>query len=266
MSWNGKFISLDRVVEKVFQDEGYEHELDWGDVLEWTGEALGLIGAPAIYIDKITGMHPATPNVIISQYRGELPIDFINPLPAGVRNYDTAEVYREATDTFAIAPGTQTYNTTSGLKENTRNIHTINNEKTYVLKDNYIYVNDEDSVTLELAYKAFKIDDRGFPMIPDNDRVIKCIASCITYHTDHRLWRKNKISSEVYAHSEREYLWYIGSAGTAMRIPHPDKRESMTKAFVRLNPVINAHMSSFKFTGNQEDLNIGSGNRDGTLR
>jgi len=267
MSWNGNFVSLDRILEKVYQDEGYDHEVDWGDALEWTGEALGLIGAPAVYIDKITGTHPMTPNVVVDQHKGELPIDFVNLLPGGCRNVSTTEVYRYATDTFNAAPGTPTYNSTTGLKENTRAIHTVNNDKTYSLKGGYIFVNDE-SVTLELAYKAFMIDDRGFPMIPENDRVIKCIQSCITYHTDHRLWRKNKISKEVYDHSEREYLWYIGSAGNALRKPHPDKTESWTKQWVRLNPVLNSHLSSYKFVGNQEDLNIGAGNNsrgtDGT--
>jgi hypothetical protein len=265
MSWNGKYVSLNRILEKVYQDEGYDHELDWGDALEWTGEALGLIGAPAIYYDKLTGTHPLTPNIVIAQYRGELPVDFVQVKPAGVRNYDTREVYRTATDTFATAPGTQVVNDTNGVKDDTRDIHTINTEKTYELKSGYIYTNDTD-ITLELAYKAFMIDDNGFPMIPDNERVIKCIASCITYHTDHRLWRKNKISREVYEHSEREYLWYIGSAGTAMRIPHPDRTESWTKMWVRLNPVLNSHMSSFKFAGNQEDLKIGSGEIDGAIR
>jgi len=152
------------------------------------------------------------------------------------------------------------------VREATRQINAVNNDKTYILKAGYIEVNEEDTV-LELAYKAFMIDDRGFPMIPDNERVIKCVAACITYHTDHRLWRKNKISSQVYDHSQKEYLWYIGSAQNAMRIPHPDKKESWTKAWVRLNPVLNSHLSSYKFAGNQEDLNIGSGNLgNGTTR
>jgi len=265
MVWNGKFVSLDRVIEKVYRDEEYDHELDWGDALEWAGEAIALIGAPAVHIDKITNTHPLTPNVEVTQYRGELPIDLVYILPGGVRDYDTSEVYRYATDTFAIAPGTQEVNATSGVKNTTREIHTTNNDKTYTLNAGYIYVNEEE-VTLEIAYKAFMIDENGFPMIPDNERVIKCVASCVTYHTDHRLWRKNKIARDVYEHSEREYQFYIASASNALRTPHPDKKESWTKAWVRLNPVLNSHMSSYKFSGNQEDLNIGSGDRGGTIR
>jgi hypothetical protein len=261
MAWNGNFTSLDRVIEKVFQKAGYDDEFDWADALEWTGEAVALIGAPQMYIDKLTGDHPLTPNVVVTAYKGELPIDFVALLPAGVRDFETTEVYRYATDTFVAAPATQVVDS-SGTPSD-RTIHTINPNKVYSLNDSYIFTNEE-SVTLELAYKAFMIDDRGFPMIPDNERVLQAIVARIIMGVDYRLWRKNKISTEVYRDSEREWLWYVGSAGTAMRTPHPDRKESWTKALVRLNPVINSHMTSFKFAGNQEDLNIGSGNDGST--
>lgn len=257
MAWNGNFTSLDRVIEKVFQKAGYDDEFDWGDTLEWTGEAIGLIGAPQMFIDKLTGDHPVTPNVVVESYMGELPLDFINMLPGGVRDFDTTEVYRYATDTFVAAPATSVVDS-AGTKSD-RTIHTINPDRVYSLRGTNIFTNEE-SCTLELAYRAFMIDERGFPMIPDNERVIQAIVSRIILGVDYRLWRKNKISSEVYRDSEREWLWYVGSAGTAMRTSHPDKKESWTKALVRLNPVLNSHMTSFKFSGNREDLNIGSGN------
>jgi hypothetical protein len=255
-NWTGNYVSLDRILEKVFQDIGYEHEMDWNDTIEWVGEALRLIGAPSVYITKVSGIHPLTPHVVITSYKGELPIDFNEMLPGGCRDFDTNEVYRYATDTFVIAPGSKSYNTTTNKPESRSELNT-NDDKVYSLNDSYIFVNTE-SCTLELAYRAIKIDDRGFPMVPDNERVIKCIESNIVYHNDYRLWRKNKLSETIFRHSEKEWLFYVGSAGNAMRNMHPDKKESWTKALIRLNPVINSHMSSFKFAGNQEDLNIGS--------
>ena len=255
-NWTGKYVSLDLIIERVFQNHGYEHEFDWNDTLEWTGEALRLIGAPSIYVNKVSGTHPLTPHVSVISYKGELPIDFCEMLPAGCRDYDTQEVYRYATDTFVLAPGNNSYNITTNAPESRSELNT-NDDKVYTLNDSYIFVNTE-TCTLELAYRALKIDDRGFPMIPDNERVLKCIEANIVQHNDYRLWRKNKLSEAVFRHSEKEWLFYVGSAGNAMKLMHPDKRESITKMLVRLNPVINAHMSSFKFAGNQEDLNIGS--------
>jgi len=255
--WNGKFISLDRVIEKVYQKAGYDYELDWGDALEWTGEAIGLIGAPQMYVTKVTGDHPLTPNVAITQYRGELPVDLVDILPGGVRDFDTSVVYRYATDSFVTAPASVYVDDNDNT--GARTIHTQNTDKVYSLNGGNIFTNEEE-VTLELAYKAFMIDDRGFPMIPENERVMQAIMHRIMMGVDYRLWRKNKISKEVYDKTEQEWLWYVGSAASAMRIPHPDKTESWTKALNRLNPVINQHMSSYKFAGNQEDLNIGSGN------
>ena len=242
-----KYISIDRILESVYQDEGYTYELDWNDALNWAGRALKLIGAPSIYIDKVTGKSLITPNVEIETYRGELPVDYVEMLPGGVRDSVTKEVYTYSTDKFI---------TQSALTGDSP--HYSTSLKKYSLNDNYIFTATEDT-TLELAYKAIKVDDRGFPMVPDLERVIKAITAKIVYRVDHILWRKGKIKREIYEESKTEWLWYVGSANTAIRMMSVDKRDSWTKAATRLLPMIHDHSTSFASAGVREDLNIGSG-------
>ena len=242
-----KYVSIERIIENVYRDEGYTYELDWMDAIEWAGRALKLIGAPSIYIDKVTGESLITPNVSIETYRGELPVDYVEMLPGGVRDAETKEVYTYSTDKFVTQlalTGESTFYTTS-LKQ-------------YTLNDNYIFTDIEDT-TLELAYKAIKVDDRGFPMIPDLERVVKAVTAKIVYRVDHVLWRRNKIPESVYRDSEVQWLWYVGSANTALRMMSVDKRDSWTKAATRLLPMIHDHSTSFASAGVREDLNIGSG-------
>ncbi len=111
---------------------------------------------------------------------------------------------------------------------------------------------------LELAYKAFKIDDRGFPMIPDIERVKQCIRAFITYRTDHRLWRLNKLDRAVYEESKMEKDWYMGSAQNALKLMSPERREIWTRHWTRLLPVLSSHDYSFAYLGNREDLQLGS--------
>jgi len=240
------YVSIEPIIESVYQDEGYAHELDWADCVSWAGRALALMGAPALYIDKVTGNSLITPNITIAEYRGALPVDFIEVLPAGVRDADSKQVYDEATDSFFKAPNRTEeapFNKTGRL--------------VYQIKDGYIYTEDE-TATLEMAYRAFKIDDRGFPMVPDLQRVQECVRSFITYKVDHRLWRQNKLDRVVYEKSEQEKDWYMGSAQNALKLLSPDRREVWTRHWTRLLPYLSAHDYSFAYTGNREDLNIGS--------
>ena len=51
---NGKLIPIDRVIEGVYRDFGWTHELDWIDAVEWVGEIMDMIAAPKQYVDKVT--------------------------------------------------------------------------------------------------------------------------------------------------------------------------------------------------------------------
>ena len=88
MALNGKYISLNAIMEQVYADNGYQFELPWVDCMQWAEEALNLIGHPRQYIRKVTG-HMEHPNLDIKNYRAELPCDFysleqiaVNGLPA----------------------------------------------------------------------------------------------------------------------------------------------------------------------------------------
>ena len=88
MALNGKYISLNAIMEQVYADNGYQFELPWVDIMMWTEEALNLIGHPRQYIRKVTG-HKENPNLDIKNYRAQLPCDFhsleqiaVNGMPA----------------------------------------------------------------------------------------------------------------------------------------------------------------------------------------
>ena len=242
------YVSVSEILEAVYRDEGYAHELDWGDAISWIGEVIGLIGANKMYVDKTTGNSLLTPNITIANFRGVLPIDFKSILPGGVRNVDSNEVAKAATDSFHTRQ-----RITGETAEHPTNVLTC------TIKDNYIDVNLE-SGTIELAYRAFKVDDNGFPMIPDNERVKLCVKHYITAKLDHRLWRLNKISDKVYAKSEQDKDWYIGSAQSIMKQMTPDQRAAWTTYWTRLMPVIISNDYSNAYMNVNEDLNIGYNN------
>ena len=240
-----KYTSLNEILEAVYRDEEYANELDWGDAVSWAGQALAKIDAPSLYVEKVTGSSLLTPHISIVGYRGALPVDFESVLPAGIRDSSTKEVYDHSTDSFHTSQyinQEEPYYTTG--------------RKTFILKNEYIETSEE-TATIEMAYRAFMVDDDGFPMIPDTERVKEAVRSFITYKMDHRLWRKDRISERVYRNSEQEWLFYIASAKNKLRIMNPERREIWTRHWTRLLPVISSRDYSYTYLGNREDLNIG---------
>jgi hypothetical protein len=212
-----KYVSVNEIIEEIYQNEGYAQELDWSDAISWAGKALGLINAPALYISKVTGQNILTPHIKCVDYRGSLPIDFVDIMENGVKDSDTKIIY-----------------TFSG------NVNKNYGSPTYVIKDRHIEVS-EKTATLEFAYTAFLIDEDGFPMIPDIERVKEAVRAFITFRIDHKLWRLNKLDERVYRDSEKEWLWYVGSAQNALRIMGPARRRVWTKYFTQVLPTMMTH-------------------------
>lgn len=222
------YVSIFSILEEAYSFEGYSHELDWGEAVSWAGKALALINAPALYESKITGRDLITPNVVCADYRGELPIDFTEILDNGVRDSVSGEIYQYSGNVAKDYGG-----------------------PTYSIKDNHIDISVE-TATLELAYTAFKVDENGFPMIPNNERVKECVRSYITYRMDHKLWRRNKLSDKVYEESKRESDWYIGSAQNALRIMNPERRKIWTKYWTQVLPTMMSSDPSDKSQLNED--------------
>ena len=73
---NGKYVSLESIVERVYRDTGFEIDVDWIDVAEWIGSVIDLINAPMQYIERITD-DVDKHYIEIVNGRGELPCDLI---------------------------------------------------------------------------------------------------------------------------------------------------------------------------------------------
>jgi hypothetical protein len=75
---NGKYVSVETIIEKVYRDYGFEEDFDWNDAIEWVADALDFIGAPRAYVPKVTDGSTTLGNpnpIVIKNHRGDLPCD-----------------------------------------------------------------------------------------------------------------------------------------------------------------------------------------------
>jgi len=241
-----QYTSIERVIEMIYRDYKFITDVKVSDVLEWIGAIYGFLAVPGMFRKKITGVDLLTPNIVVTQYRGTLPIDFRKVLKAGIRDYDTKAVYRKSLGTF-----TQFQH---GLDEDSYN---SNVDKLYNISGGYIFVEDE-TATLEMAYEAFPIDERGYPLIPDEQKVLEYAKEYISEKISFNLFAAGKINRDVYEIVEKRRMWRAGGAHSSLIRPDIDTMESWTWARLRLMPRIFDHETSFAYFGSREDLNIGT--------
>lgn len=232
-----KFISTSSIMERVFRDNGYDIELNVGEAIEWIGDAIGLACIPTAFRERITnGLDGEEPPITIEHFRGMAPCDFYKVLEA--REYTrrlpmvwTSDVYNATHTTNGFNSGNQAYDIAM-LR--------------YDVVENIIRTSFE-SGSVELKYTAFMVDDVGFPMIPDDAKMIRAVKAYITKQVDYRLWRRGKLRGEVYSNSEQEWLFAVASAKTGALVPNVDQMEALKNQMLRLVPDMYAHNSQFKF-------------------
>jgi hypothetical protein len=241
MALTGKTVRVERIIEKVHRDYKFNVTVDWIDLIEWIGEALGLVGAPRIMSEKVTDgnvdlYHPDP--IVIENYRGRLPYDVyeINTCVKG----DTKQAMRRSTDMMHMSYVCRT------SKD-----FICSSQYTYKCNDNYIFTSFE-SGTVIMSYQAFPVDERGLPTIPDNQRIIEYCTKFVANKIAFQMYLKDMLSEQKYSRIEQDYLFYAGSADTAARTPSPDDMENWKNMFIRLIPDISAHGVNFANIGNME--------------
>jgi len=282
MALNGKYISLKSIMEEVYSDNGYQYELPWVDAMMWTEEALNLIGHPRQYVRKVTG-HKENPNLDIKNYRAQLPCDFykleqvaVNGQPAeystdsfhhlmdgnccGIEGFTNLAAHVNEKKWGTLVKVTNDDGTAGYVQRDDAQTNTTDGVMSFNLTD--VMLGDYEPITFDLnnnnitlsvkegkvcmAYLAIPTDEEGLPLIPDDTSYKLAVKKYLTMKIDYIEWRRGTLAPQVYDHSEREWMWYVGQAGNKAKMPSLDNMESIKNITMRLMPRVNEHESFFK--------------------
>lgn len=216
----GKTVTLETIVEMVYRDTGFIVDIDWVDIAEWVGSCLDLINAPMQYVQRITDGNDV-PYIEIENGRGILPCDLVEIIETR-----TCEGYpmRYSTDSFH-------------MKLHSANCPDLScsSSITYKLREGYIWTNPAYSNgKLEMAYLAFPTDERGYPLIPDDETFKQACVAFVSERIGRRLFLRNQLTGDKYRILEQDRMWYIGKAQTKPLIPNRDKSKSIENQFKRV--------------------------------
>lgn len=253
--FSGKYISLNQIIDSLYRDKGYKYELPYSDAVEWSVEAMKLIGAPATLINK-------QESILFENYRAKLPNDlheiiqvagsFGGCYPFAMRS-SSSSFTAQKTDlqlqlTQDILSGAHvdlSEQTPIGQDINGNPVYAIQEQTiifpksisstqplpfqkygSYSINDNYIFTNFQTGYIF-LAYRAIPVDCNGLPMIPDNQRYIEAVKAFIGWKIDYLLYRRGELAKNIYEDSYQEWLWYVASAGNAARVPNYDEAQAL---------------------------------------
>ena len=244
MIGNGRYISVETIIAKVYRDMGMSDSIDISDAIEWAGEAMDLIGATVYLKEKNSAID-------VQDYKAKLPCELHYLHTAAGHELILAD--EQDCDIKTMSFKAMRYSTDAyhHWKCGKSDDNLCVSDMTYTINDDYIFPNFEEGKIL-LSYMAMPIDDRGYPEIPDDAKFKEAVASHIKWRLGFIKWMNGKMPQGVYQKLEQDRDWYMGAAQNRDKMPSVDMMESIKNNWIRLIPKINQHSDGFKTAGDAE--------------
>ena len=296
MARNYKYISLDRILSKVYRDIGME-EVSETDVIEWSGEALEFMSVVSIYEEAIA-------QVEINNHQGDLPFCLqiirqvardnyyekkdackedikedkkIEPQPNVGCTECGERIIKEIQPDSYFNANPFMFLTTNYYKEHYTPVrlsnHTFFNslvcvEDVDIYKsciDEYTIVEDKIRTSFEeglvlISYYRQKIDpDTGYPMIPDTISLISAITYYITWKYFQRLWYMGREGmSDKMQQAEERWLKYCKQATSEFKmLSGIDEHQNFMES--RFNNLIPDRRQYYGYFGNNSSQSFSCG-------
>lgn len=235
--------NIRRILDRVMRHP-MMRDIPFETAVEYAVDFIQLIGTPALYNEK-------TAIVEVSDWRGKLPCDFyqmIQVRAAGKQHVPHCRewavqftpTYRYADHSFHMSP----------RKPN----EFAMGEFTYMTQGMAIFTSTKD-VDLEIAYRAFAVDDEGYPLLPDNTSFLRGLESYIKLQWFTILYDMGQLSQGVLQNTQQEYAWAVGDAQSEFSRLDLDKAETLFNSFKTLLPRNNEHWKGFFMNGSKEIWN-----------
>jgi hypothetical protein len=219
-----EYISIRQILDDLLADDMLKG-LSLERAVNYAVEFIKVVGMPPIFESKVA-------TIPIKDYRGELPCDF----------YEIIQVRKPKGFAYLSAEG-------SFLEGGKQNL------STYHIKGRIIFTSTKDD-DVEIAYRAIKVDDDGFPLIPDNGTFARALELYIQKRYFTIQFNNSKIPLNVLQNTQQEYAFYVGQAQSDLIRPNIDQMESIKNMWNTLIPKIHKHADSFKTVNSPEILSF----------
>ncbi len=222
--------NIRRIVDRI-KRHPMMRDLPFESAVEYAVDFISLLGVPALYDEK-------TAIIEIQDWRGKLPCDFeqmiqVRMVPKGTAKF--MPEYKYSAASFALS----SIGREVGIFE-----------FTYKIQGQIIFTSTKDD-PIEIAYRAFAIDDEGYPLLPDNASFLRGLENYIKLQWFTVLFDMGSIPEAVLQNVQQEYAWAVGDAQSEFSRLSLDQAETLFNSFKSLLPQIDGHITGFKALGSK---------------
>lgn len=193
------YISIRQILDDLLADDMMKG-LSLERAVNYAVEFNRIVGMPRVFEEKVE-------EIKIENYRGVLPCDFFEEIQV-----------KECNGPEYLSMETPFHN---------------NIGYTYKIQGNVIITSTKET-TLKVAYRALKVDDDGYPMIPDNGTFARALELYIQKRYFTILFNSGKVSRDVLQNTQQEYAFYVGQAQSDLVRPSIDQMQSITNMWTSL--------------------------------
>lgn len=236
---NGNHKSLGFILWRVLKNPLCQ-DLTYEEAAEYALEYIRLLGAPMAYIDK-------TEPLQLKMYKAELPCDILN-----IRGVRYSNCTFPTGDAIAMRYASNIYHTNNDEFSNFDGYRDgIIGEYTYIVQKGIIITSKCDGY-VEISYKGIALDEDGYPLVPDDEKVVLGMEYYIMHRYLEPLWMMGKITDKVFEYIQQKRYWYAGAADASLRSINPDQMETIVNGINRLIVNTTAHQNFYKNLGQKE--------------
>ncbi len=109
---------------------------------------------------------------------------------------------------------------------------------------------------VDIIYKAIATDEECYPLVLNNETLLRCIQSYIKYSWYTIMYDMDMISGQKLNKAEADYSFNVAQADANLKMPSIDEMEAMVNVITQLMPSGTEYTRRFEFLGAQEKLRI----------
>jgi len=234
MAIANNLVSIKLIADRLLRNPLCK-DLNYEFIVDNAIQLLRILDAPSIYVNRKEYLD-------IVNYRALKPVDIIRV--ESIARTDTGDIPRPLQATEYI-----------GQDFIYESKNTNRTEETYSINSKYINVNFE-SGKISVIYKAIATDEECYPMVLDNETLLRCIESYIKYKWYDIMHDMDVLSERKLAKAETDYAFNVAQADANLKMPSADEMEMITNQIVQLLPSSTEFSRRFEYLGSQERLRI----------
>lgn len=235
MASTGNLVSIKMIADRLMRNPLMK-DLNYEFIVDNAIQVLRILEAPSIFITRREGLN-------VENYRALKPVDMVRI--DGIARVDQGNATIPLQSSEDISQ--EFFNVSNSLPSRP--------DGTYSLNSKYINLNFEKG-KINVIYKAIATDEECYPLVLDNETLLRCVESYIKYKWFDILNDMDMVSDRKLNKAEVDYCFNVAQADANLKLPSQDEMETLTNNIVQLIPSRTEFSRRFEFLGSQENLRI----------